>query len=218
MVHPYDSWNSLAAWSIQLGQQQEYRQYSDRAQKKAHETFPPLSRQINAVLHRLTKNVRKDNEKSTELLVRLFLKHGADPTAKDEVGRTVLHYLTKNIDNDNQEGVVALIQLFLENGADLTAQDEDGWTAMHYFARNLYRGTHGAPFSFDGFDYDKDQRPENMDRSASNPMIRDNEGTLPIEYFKYLELFDPTCVFLLFQCVFQDCIECNASGHFVLAL
>jgi ankyrin repeat protein len=64
---------------------------------------------------------------TTEEVVSLLLKYGADINVKNEDGRTALMLAAGY---DNLDEAVVIVSLLLENGADASAEDNDGRTAL----------------------------------------------------------------------------------------
>jgi ankyrin repeat protein len=92
------------------------------------------------------------------IVVQTALEKGANPNAKDNIGRTPLHYAAR-------EGHVEIVKLLLERGADPNAKDNTGLMPLHMAALRGHVDVvrvlleHGAV-----------------------PWIADNGGQIPLDY------------------------------------
>ncbi|KAN0127970.1 Ankyrin repeat-containing domain protein [Lactarius tabidus] len=75
-------------------------------------------------------------------IVRLLLKHGANPNTRNNKHRTPLHQASKKADS------LDVVRLLLDHGADLDAEDKDGKTALQL---SLSRGHHEVAQLLSGY-------------------------------------------------------------------
>jgi palmitoyltransferase ZDHHC13/17 len=60
-------------------------------------------------------------------IVRLLLRHGADPNGKNDFEETALHFASKR-------GNPVLLRELIDHGADVRAEDRAGKGALHHAA------------------------------------------------------------------------------------
>ncbi len=69
-------------------------------------------------------------------LMKVLLKHGADPNTGDNEGDTPLHFVARNfVGHPGHLENLSLIHLLLEAGADISARNSAGETPLHCAAR-----------------------------------------------------------------------------------
>ena len=66
-------------------------------------------------------------------IAQICLERGAEPSVKNNLGKTPLHLLLerKCHENDNANEVLVVERLLLECGANVNSQDEDDITPLH---------------------------------------------------------------------------------------
>jgi len=147
-------------------------------------------------LHDLVGGLNNDDPESRRAMVPLLIQLGANPEAQDEDGRTPLHYLVGRLYTDtvHQDTFLELLIKLLEAEMNINVQDKSGRTVLHGFAESAT-----APTSWTRHFHPVWRELYILLQYGADPTIQDKVGKLPLDYFKDMESFDSTAVFLLIQ-------------------
>jgi len=100
----------------------------------------PVEQKINHNLSLMIVNyLNKDDcieYKSSEKIVKILLKGGADPNKQQEDGWSALMYAARYSSPERGTSSEKTVKILLEAGADPNKQSEDGCTALMYAARD----------------------------------------------------------------------------------
>ncbi len=69
-------------------------------------------------------------------MVKILLKYGADPNAKNDIGETPLYIAARTTTATIDQDTIEIIRNLLKYGADPNAKSNDGWMPLHNAASN----------------------------------------------------------------------------------
>jgi ankyrin repeat protein len=108
-----------------------------------------------------------------ENAIEVLLQSGADPNAKDGIGRTPIHLI--DAEKDTWGHCIGAAKLLVKFGANINAQDNEGLTPFHNAIRT-------CNFAFGSTDSERTEYAKDLLLLGADGSIPDNKGKTPLQY------------------------------------